>query len=331
MVKRRFGVVVALLFAAAPATLRAQERGPSEADVQAAARAFEQGQAAQLQEQYARAADMFELADRLAASAPALRSAIRNHLAAGNHVRAATLALVALDRYATDATTRQVADEALQHAQTLARLIVTCREPCALTVDGGAAVTSPVESLELFVEPGAHTVRAVWDGREPVTREVTGQAGSTVRLEIEAPAAAEPEPVVEPEPVAAPEPAPIAQPEPRPLPPPEDDASGVPPWMFFAAAGVTVAVVALTLWSGLDMLSVRDDYRDDPTKERYDDGIARQTRTNVLIGVSVGLAALTAGLGALFTDWSGEERLAARGGIFLADGGGGLTLAGRLW
>ena len=305
--------------------------------MQAAARAFEQGQAAQLQEQYSRAADLFELADRLAPSAPALRSAIRNHLAAGNHVRAATLALVALDRYATDASTRQVADEALRHAQTLARLIVTCRDPCALTVDGGAAVTSAIESLELFVEPGAHTVRAEWEGQEPVTREVTGEAGATVRVELEPSAPTErerePEPAVEPDPAieTEPEPEPVAAPERDLLPPAEDEASGAPPWLFFAAAGVTVAVAGLTLWSGLDMLSVRDEYIDDPTKERYDDGIERQTRTNVLIGVSLGLAVITAGLGALFTDWSGEERMAARPGLFVANGGGGLAVAGRLW
>jgi hypothetical protein len=51
---------------------------------------------------------------------------------------------------------------------------------------------------------------------------------------------------------------------------------------------------AFTLGSGLDTLSARDAYVESPSEARYEDGVSRQARTNVLIGVTVGLAAVTA-------------------------------------
>jgi hypothetical protein len=333
--QRREGLAVSAVAALATGLValvacpaEAQEPAEGTPDVQAAARAFEQGQAAQLGEQYARAAELFELADRFAPSAAALRSAIRNHLAAENHVRAASLALSALDRYASDASTRQVADEALRYAPRLTRLEVHCAEPCAITIDGGAAVTSAVSSLEMFVEPGPHTVRAAWPGAEPVTEEVRGDEGAVVRLDIE-------RPMTEPEPeptVATPEPAPV-EPEPAVVTPvAEPEASGLPTWVFFGAAGLTAAVAGVTVWSGLDTLSARDDYVADPTEAGYEDGISRQRRTNVLIGVSIGLAVGTAVVGAFLTGWEPDREVlaAARPSVWISDNGGGLGVQGAL-
>ena len=61
-------------------------------DVNGAAKAFSQAQQAMLAGDTARAAEMYELADELAPSAPALRNAARARLAAGHDATAATLA-----------------------------------------------------------------------------------------------------------------------------------------------------------------------------------------------------------------------------------------------
>jgi hypothetical protein len=77
--------------------------------VTAAAAAYQEAQQAQLVRDYARAAELFELADRAAPSPAALRSALRNHQAASHTARAASLALLARDRDAADAQSAQLA------------------------------------------------------------------------------------------------------------------------------------------------------------------------------------------------------------------------------
>jgi hypothetical protein len=137
----------------------------------------------------------------------------------------------------------------------------------------------------------------------------------------------------EPEPtVATPEPAPV-EPEPAVVTPvAEPEASRLPTWVFFGAAGLTAAVAGVTVWSGLDTLSARDDYVADPTEAGYEDGISRQRRTNVLIGVSIGLAVGTAVVGAFLTGWEPDREVlaAARPSVWISDNGGGLGVQGAL-
>ncbi|MEM1029182.1 MAG: hypothetical protein AAGN82_02480 [Myxococcota bacterium] len=84
---------------------------------------------------------------------------------------------------------------------------------------------------------------------------------------------------------------------------------------FIGGAAVTAILGGVTLWSGLDTLSARDDYEAAPTQAGFEDGQSRERRTNGLIGATVGAAVIT-GLVAVFTDWSpggdedGEKRVA---------------------
>ncbi|HWE31301.1 MAG TPA: hypothetical protein VHB97_25020, partial [Polyangia bacterium] len=113
-------------------------------DVDGAARAFEEGQRAQLHRDYVRAAELFELADRSAPSAAALRAAMRNFDAAGNGEHAATLAGHALERYPADPETRKLAERLLAKlAPTLGQLSVRCPADCALVLDGRATTDAP--------------------------------------------------------------------------------------------------------------------------------------------------------------------------------------------
>src|SRR5262249_36877416 len=145
---------------------------PDGADVAAAARAYEEGMRAQLRRDYAQAASLFELADRSAPSAAALRSAIRNHEAAGNVARALTLAVRADRRYPTAADTHKAADSVLARlAPSCAAVTVRCSPGCAVLVDGRVAAETASEH-ELYLAPGEHALVASWGEGRSLDRAV---------------------------------------------------------------------------------------------------------------------------------------------------------------
>ena len=84
--------------------------------------------------------------------------------------------------------------------------------------------------------------------------------------------------------------------------------------MFWVGAGVTAVMAGTTIWSGIDTLNnpgkdrVRSECKAGDTEcSVYQDGLAHQRRTNVLIGVTAGVGVATALIGILATDWSGGE------------------------
>lgn len=281
---------MAVSLALAPVCARAQR--PE--DVAAAGTAFREGQSAQLAGEYARAAELFELADDTAPSPAALRSAIRNRQAAGHASRAATLAAEAIARYPDDAETRALAEGVIAALGAgLYALHLRCALECTAAIDGRAVRETPGTSFEVYLDPGAHTLVASWAGRESVTRAVEASAGGDVTIELEAPPAA----VADVAPL--PEPTP---PAPAPVPAPGD--RGLTPVVFAVGAGLTAVSAGILVWSGLDVLSARDAYVALPSESAYLDGVGRETRTNVLVGVTAGLAAATLVV-ALFTDFGG--------------------------
>ncbi len=155
----RWAILLACGLLAAGSVWRVSPLRAQSDDVQAAARAFEEGQRAQLQQQYARAAQFFEIAHRAAPAPAAIRAAIRNHRAAGALPRAATLALVARTDYADDAETTALTQSVLEEAETtLAQAQVVCATPCTVSIDGRLATLAPIASVRVFVSPGAHEV-----------------------------------------------------------------------------------------------------------------------------------------------------------------------------
>lgn len=306
-------------------------QGPRPEAVAGASAAFREGQAAQLAGDYARAAEMFELADDTAPSGAALRSAIRNRQAAGHNARAASLAAEAILRYPEDAETRALADQTIAAlAPTLGHLVIRCEPACTASVDGRAAHEHASALVELYVDPGAHSVVASWAGRDPVSESVEVAPGATEERSMTAPevAVAEPEPVDEPEPVT--QPAPVTEPAP---------SSGVSPIVFGSLVGLTLISGGVLIWSGIDVMQARDAYVLAPTRAGYDDGVSRELRTNVLIGVTAAL-----GLGSLivafFTDFGGSAASSDTVGSDTAgidsfmlvplDGGAALSIAGHL-
>jgi hypothetical protein len=304
-----------LLLAALPAAAGAQDLSPAERRAGASA-AYNRGTEAYRGGDYDAAARWYETADELAPSANALIQAIRAHERAGSELRAASLAVALVERYGEErmASHTRIIERVAGRAL---RLTVRC-DGCRIEIDG-----DPERLTTLFLTPDTeHVVVARFDAGVREER-VAGPPGESRTLEIEPPA---------PEPIAPVTPGP----EPTPVTPPigtgdgdGDDDRGISPWFFASAATLTVAAGAVLLWSGLDTLDARDRYEEMPTQERYDRGRELERRTNILIGVTAGLAAATVGL-VFGTDWDGDEEPAPSPSVALLPRGGAVVLSGRL-
>jgi len=294
---------------------------------QGAAEAYDRGTSAFLSGDYGQAAQWFEAANRLAPAAPALLQAIRAHRQAGNLLRAATLSLQLVAQYPDNAANRY-ADEILQEAEgQFFRVNVVC-DGCRVDLDGGL-----VSHTSFFLEPNTeHEVTALFDTGN-VAQEVEGRAGESVDLEFEAP----------PPPPPGEEPAGPGQPS-------EEQWEGLPPWVFYTTAGLTVVSAGLLGYFAYDMNSGVAAYEaaaevcqgggDCTEAERLlADGQDRELRTNVFIGLTAGFGALAV-TAAVLTNWSGssedEEPTADEDGIDevqasfgVTPNGGGLVVRGR--
>lgn len=264
------------------------------ADVTAAARAFAQGQAAQLEGNYALAAEHFELAFALQPSKEALRSAARMQMSANNLARAATHAQSLLDLFGEDAPSTELAHSILDEvAPGLARYEVSCSPECGLAVDDLAYFVEPARRHRLYLNPGSVAFTAHFTNGRTASRAVTTGAGETARVELRAPRA----PAVSRPSGATPGGATpggasrrISTPDAR---QPGANASGLPvvvPWLTGAA---TVACGGFTLWAALDTQRKYDEYVDHPTQEKWTSGVARQRLTNVLAASTAVLGAAT--------------------------------------
>jgi hypothetical protein len=95
--------------------------------------------------------------------------------------------------------------------------------------------------------------------------------------------------------------------------PETDDSWGIHPAPFIVGLIATAALGGVTIWSGVDTLNNPgpDAVRaacagKDENCPLYQDGQAKEVRTNALIGATAGTAAITLVL-AIVTDWGGSE------------------------
>jgi hypothetical protein len=287
-------------------------------DVNGAAKAFSQAQEAMLSGDIARAADLYELADELSPSAPALRNATRARYAAGHLAMAATNAATLLRRYPSDKESREIADAILAKlAPQLAQLDVTCSTPCTLLLDGKVVVSVASQQHSLFSQPGGRSVTAVFEDDRKTTDQISALANHITKVRFE------PKPVA-PRPVAA---APVGEAR-RPTDGearrPTDSGSrvtrqasqaphGLSRWWVVGGGAVTLGLGVATTISGLATLSTRDQIRDAvaagnsaSAQMLYADGRDQQTRTNVLLGVTIASGVAT-GVLAVFANWAGRS------------------------
>jgi hypothetical protein len=292
-------------------------QGPSAEDIKVAGAEFDLGKQSYKKRAWADAAEHFEAADARAPSAVAIELAVRARDKAGQLDRAATLAELARKRHPKEASLVKLAEGVVKRARgKLHALSVKCEPGCDLVlgtklVHGGAA-----RERLVFLNPGGVQVSASWPGDRSRVAPVNAVEGGTGELAFEAPPEEKPAPTEPAAPVAVTAPV-------RGTPKPVttrvgaggSGGDGLPPAVFFIGAGLTVVAGGFTIWSGID---TQNNPGTDAVREacagkgescpEYQDGVERQNRTNILLGVTAGLAVTSGVIGALFTDWSGGSK-----------------------
>jgi hypothetical protein len=294
--------------------------------VVAAATAFTQGQQAELSGNFERAGELFELADRIAPTPEALRSATRNRMLAGQLASAASDAEELLRRYGDDAASRELAEQVLTRAKPeLARFVLQCSEPCSAVVDGYATGTQALKTQVVYVTPGPHDLTIDFGGDASRGARVTGSAGESRTVKVTRPDKAA-QPVAVSKASSARGAGDMRSAEPSATAPRRQRLS---PAYFWAGAGATVAAGAITIWSGLDLLKARDDFKSSasPSRAAFDDGESKDRRTTVLIVATGALAVTTAAL-AVFTDFGTRDRERPRASLSVDRHAAQLTYGG---
>ncbi len=294
-----------------PAVGHADTPAISAADKKRAAARFRDGENAFKKHDYTGAAAAFEEANQIAPHPAALFNAARALEKAGELARAANLCA----RYLKDAPEKD-------KRRTSANAMLAELRPKLgrIAVGGGGqdvAIDGVVVELdETHVDPGDHVVTASFAGRV-VERTVTVVAGSLERITLEAP-----------KPVSAMD-STQAEPEPdfvRDDPQKEAETKPLSPTYFWVGAGATAVLAGVTVWSGLDTNSAREQFDESPSQSGLDDGRSKQTRTNVLLGATAVVGTLTAVTGLFFTDFSPKRKPES---ISLAIGPGEVRVLGQ--
>jgi hypothetical protein len=249
-----------------------------------AARAFIEGQAAFDKGDYRQAGEAFEAAYALRRHYAPLWNAAQSWQRAGDDLRAANLLDRFLQEAPADAPDRQAATAALVDVgRRLGRVqiqLVGAEQP---KIDGART-----DRATTYVAPGEHVVTALARGT-PITKQISVRAGEIVSVSLSpkeerpAPTVSRDESLTEP-------------------------AHGWPPWTVAVAGAVVLGGGILTTISGLDTVDKRDAFLSDMTQPRLDEAYASQTRTNVLLGATVGVALLSVAAAVFLVDWKGPHR-----------------------
>lgn len=116
---------------------------------------------------------------------------------------------------------------------------------------------------------------------------------------------------------------------PPPSPQATRDSSGVSPTWFWIGCGVTAALGATAIVSGIDLQAKHSDFEQTPTSATQSAGRSAQVRTNVFIGATAIAAVATAGIGLFVVRWSAPARSTQTAlELHLAGGPGTLSLGG---
>jgi hypothetical protein len=253
--------------------------------------AYARGTSAYRRGDYATAAREYAAADALAPNPVALQAAIDATVLADDPVFGTMLLDRARGMPRTDAllTTMLTADRKFAHR--VGRIRLQCPSaPCLAAIDGAAAVAGDA----IVVRVGSHAVTLEAAGTL-VQRVVTVAPDETIVVAPDsAPVVPTPSPSLAPTP---PSPAP-RPPEPPPVAP--APRGGLSPGWFYAGLGATAVAGGLAIGFGVDTASRHGSFDracgpPGPSScgSLASEGQAAQTRTNVMLGVTAGLGALT--------------------------------------
>lgn len=277
---------------------------------EAAAEAYDRGTAAYVTGDYEEAAQWYETAHRHQPTAEALVQAARSYDKAQMPERAASLALVLLDRYQEHAVATVVAEELLSsHRANLLRVHVTCDE-CSLEVDGHLE-----SERDFFLLPEeSHALVAAFEDGGQTTRNLSGEAGEELSLELTPDADLQ----VGVDQAGA----------------PGGERKPLDPMFVYAGGGVTVALLVLSIGLSADALGGVDGYdaaakayrecvgaceaEQRKARQLLADGQRRERRAEIAWAMTGVTAAATAAVALFLTDWDGEyeeDRAGLRVGI----------------
>lgn len=275
----------------AAASWPAAAHAEPEATKEDAAASYDRGAAAYDKGDFVRAAAELARADDLAPNGVTLALALDAAVRAGDAVLSMTLAERADSRAMTPALDQASHLARRTFASKVGRVSVVCPAPapCSATLDDAEFPTGKLQ----FVLVGTHRLRVVREAAVETFTVVT-EPGKTVEV------------------------VPTAQRDrgltvaPRPAPAPQ---SGIAPAWFFVGVGITAALGAGTIASGLDTLRAHRAYNADKSDATVaESGESAMVRTNVLL-VATGVTALaTAAIGVFAVRWGGGRSSVATTG-----------------
>lgn len=263
---------------------QAHAQEPTAQQRQQAAQAYDRAAALYVEGNYAQAGQWFMTAYRLAPARAALVQAVRAYRSAREIDRAGTLAILLADQFPNDPAAVELASEVMEAAGRSSLLVTVDCEGCEVEIDGRmlntrAAYVTPNERHRVVGHFGRLHVEAMVSGGESEQEQVHFDRPEGADVEEEELTEGERERLREGMNTRT-----------------DEGGSGrqvLPPGVFYTSLGLTVALGALTTWSGVDTLSGVDAYEDNPTREAYEDGQDKERRTNILLGVTLGMAAVS--------------------------------------
>jgi hypothetical protein len=302
-----------LVFAVSTTSGIAAAAGPPDAErLKIAAEEFDAGRRAFKVKDYEGSAVHFENADRDAPSPEALQSAMRARKEAGQIARAATLGAWGTTRYPSDKPFGDYARQVLAEAdKTLHRVAITCQPDCTVIVDNKVMPFPESANSTVYLEPGSHAIVAGWSNNRHRNADVNAVPGGTSKLVFNA-ASADKAPS---DPTSATRDPGTSTGDPQADRPPDaEKKSGLPPMVFYVGLATTAVLGGVTTWSGIDALNnpgadAVSNCKGTPAECRalLDEGIAHQTRTNVLIGVTSVVGVTTGIIALFFTNWGDDS------------------------
>ncbi|HEY1960322.1 MAG TPA: hypothetical protein VGH28_32150 [Polyangiaceae bacterium] len=310
------------VFLGAPSVFAAGGAAPSAERLKSAAAEYDAGRRAFTDQKFEEAAIHFENAYHDAPNAQTLRNAIRARHDAKELARAATLAVIAQDRYADDDATVKFAKETLQEAAPkLEKVTIVCEPECGVASDNHSVSLEDVKRFTFFLNPGEHNVVVSWPGDRSKQLDVHAKEGEALEKSFTAP----------PMPVTS-----VAQGGTGLVVVEKPSSKPFGPAVFITLLSLTAVAGGILVWSGIDTINnpgtdaVRNGcVGQGPGCPLYQQGLDEQTRTNVLIGVTGGLGLLTF-VSIFLTQWSHpKEAAAAHVTVTPTFGLGSVGLAGR--
>ena len=200
-----------------------------------------------------------------------------------------TEAYAALQALVDDAERDKLGQDKLNQARTkLAELekmpakvtLTTAPADATVAVDGTPQTGPSPRTLELSA--GTHTIAVTAPGHEPQQIELAVKPGETVDRSVQLTPTPEEPAAAAPPPPAAAKPQPAAPPPP----PPAEERSLVPAYVTLGIAGVGAIVGTIF---GLQALSAKSDFEDDPTTSNADDAERNALIADMAFGVTVTL------------------------------------------